>query len=118
MPATASRSLIACGKPCSGPRQTPRASSSSRSRASASSASRSRSATIAFTFGFKRAIRSSVSVITSTHETRRARIAAASSTALVDHSVSTVGVTGFFAARTSSSRCSTAAKISGCAANT
>lgn len=83
MPTVLARSFGAWGKPCSAPRHSPRAISASRAPASARSASGSCSETMALTAGFTASIRARQASITSRHETRRARSAAPSSTAVM-----------------------------------
>ena len=83
-PVTSTFSLMVTGTPCNGPSASP--PSTSRSfRSAARNASSEQSATIALMRPLCTAMRPSTDSITSTHDTSRARIIAASSTALRLH---------------------------------
>ncbi len=79
-PATSNVSLIVIGTPWKRPHDSRRARASSAARARASAASEA-SATIAFSFGLRRAMRSSMRVVSSTEDTVPAWMAAAASSA-------------------------------------
>jgi len=82
-PRTGARSLIACGMPCSQPRDCPCARRVSWAAASASSVSYGRNETIALKRGLKASTRARHACITSTQDTLRACRRAESSSAEV-----------------------------------
>ena len=96
-PATSMFSLMVTGTPCSGPSVSPL--TTSRSFCSAACiASWEQSATIALMRSLCAAMRPSTDSVTSTHDTSRARIIAASSTALLLHKSRVISMSCLFAA--------------------